>query len=122
MQLTKDQTDANLIGAWEPGRIRIGDQWYHGHLIVSAERILLNWAVNDPDRLTVDDFTAAFALQPQIVLLGTGSGRVLPDIELMAAFAERHVGLEIMTTAAVCRTFNVLVHERREVVAAILNG
>ncbi len=121
MQLTRDQTDANLISAWESGRIRIREQWYGGHLIVSAGHILLNWAVNDPGRLTVDDFTAAFALQPQIVLLGTGSGRVLPDLELMAAFAERRVGLEIMSTDAVCRTFNVLVHEQREVVAAIFN-
>jgi uncharacterized protein len=40
---------------------------------------------------------------------------------LMALLAERGVGLEIMGTPAACRTFNVLVHERRRVVAALFN-
>jgi uncharacterized protein len=39
----------------------------------------------------------------------------------MAMLASRGVGLEIMSTPAACRTFNVLVHERRRVVAALLN-
>lgn len=121
MQLSREQSDANLIRAHDSGRIRIGEQWYDGHLIVSAERILQNWPVNDPRMLTLEDFTAALALQPQIVLLGTGREHVLPDIELMAAFAGHHIGLEIMTTDAACRTFNVLVHEQREVVAALFN-
>ena len=45
----------------------------------------------------------------------------LPDVELMAALAEQRVGLEIMSTPAACRTFNVLVQERRRVVAAMFN-
>ena len=47
---------------------------------------------------------------------------VLPDVDLMAALAARAIGLEIMSTPAACRTFNVLVHERRRVVAALLNS
>jgi uncharacterized protein len=39
----------------------------------------------------------------------------------MAALATRRVGLEIMSTPAACRTFNVLVHERRRVAAALFN-
>jgi len=38
----------------------------------------------------------------------------------MAELAERGLGLEIMDTAAACRTYNVLIHEQREVVAALL--
>ena len=52
------------------------------------------------------------------MLLGTGATLVWPDEDLMAALAARGVGLEIMSTAAACRTYNVLVHERRRVVAA----
>jgi uncharacterized protein len=33
---------------------------------------------------------------------------------------ERRIGLETMDTAAACRTYNVLVSERRAVVAALL--
>jgi uncharacterized protein len=39
----------------------------------------------------------------------------------MGALAARRVGLEIMSTPAACRTYNVLVHERRRVAAALMN-
>jgi uncharacterized protein len=35
-------------------------------------------------------------------------------------FHRRGIGIEVMATAAACRTFNVLVSERRKVVAALL--
>ena len=37
----------------------------------------------------------------------------------MALMAERGIGLEIMDTPAACRTYNVLLHEGRSVVAAL---
>jgi uncharacterized protein len=35
-------------------------------------------------------------------------------------FHSRGIGVEVMNTAAACRTFNVLVADRRNVVAALL--
>ena len=37
----------------------------------------------------------------------------------MAEAANQGIGLEIMDTPAACRTYNVLVHENRAVVAAL---
>lgn len=119
MQLTRDISALHLIRAWEPGRIRVGERWITGNVIVGAEHIVENWAVGE--RLTLDDLGPALSLAPTIVLLGTGTQRVLPDVELMAALAKRSVGLEIMSTPAACRTFNVLLQERRPVVAALRN-
>jgi uncharacterized protein len=119
MQLTRDISARHLIRAWEPGRIRIGERWITGNVIVAAEQIVENWTVSD--RLTIGDLGPALSLAPTIVLLGTGTERVLPDVELMAALAKRAVGLEIMSTPAACRTFNVLLQERRPVVAALRN-
>jgi uncharacterized protein len=121
MQLTRDTTVSNLIRAWEPGRLRIGERWVVGNVIVGAEHIIEGWAASASPPLTIEHLEPALALQPSIVLLGTGTARQLPDLELMAALAERAVGLEIMSTPAACRTFNVLLQERRRVVAALLN-
>ena len=71
--------------------------------------------------LTLDDLAPIFEFEPTIVLLGTGTERALPDVELMGALGARGVGLEIMTTSAACRTFNVLLQEERRVVAALFN-
>ena len=122
MQLHRDSAAANLIRAWEPGRIRIAERWLTGNVIVGADRIIEGWAVAAAASLTLEDLAPALALEPTIVLVGTGTQRLLPDVELMAALAGRSVGLEIMSTPAACRTFNVLLQEQRRVVAALFSA
>lgn len=121
MQLSRDSSTVNLIRAWEPGRVRVGDRWLAGNVIVGNDRIVEAWTSVQPQELTIEHLEPAFALEPTIIVLGTGSEHLLPDVELMAAAAERSVGLEIMSTSAACRTFNVLLSEQRRVVAALFN-
>ena len=122
MQLTRDSSTQHLIRAWEPGRIRIAERWIAGNVIVSAEQIVEGWTSAAPTALTIEDLAPALAFAPTILLLGTGTDRFLPDVELMAALAEQRVGLEIMSTPAACRTFNVLLSEQRRVVVALFNS
>jgi uncharacterized protein len=121
MQLSRDSTALHYIRSWEPGRVRIADRWVAGNVIVAAERIIESWTAIAPSALTLADLEPALALEPTIVLIGTGAEQSLPDVELMAALAARSVGLEIMSTPAACRTFNVLLQEQRRVVAALFN-
>jgi len=122
MQLTRDSSTQHFIRAWEPGRVRIAERWVAGHVIVSAEEIIEGWTTAAAAALTLEDLAPALAFAPTILLLGTGTDRLLPDVELMAALAQQRVGLEIMSTPAACRTFNVLLSEQRRVVAALFNA
>jgi uncharacterized protein len=119
MQLTLDTGAVHYIRAWEPGRVRIAERWITGNVIVGPEQILEGWTTLQPEALTVADLEPALALAPTIIVLGTGTERLLPDVELMAALAARSIGLESMNTPAACRTFNVLLQEQRRVVAAL---
>lgn len=121
MELSRESTDANLIRAWEPGRVRIGENWLSGNLIVTAEHVVTDWSAEDPGALTVEQLAPAIDLKPEIILLGTGADMLMPDVALMASLAERGIGLETMNTASACRTFNVLVHEQRRVAAVLFN-
>ena len=121
MQLTRDNTAVNFIRAYEPGRVRIADRWIAGNVIVGADRIIEAWTATPPHELTIADLEPALALEPTIIVLGTGTERLLPNVELMADVAARSVGLEIMSTPAACRTFDVLLQEQRRVVAALFN-
>ena len=96
-------------------------RWVGGNLIVSTDRIVGGWTTIAPEALTVADLAPALELEPVIIVVGTGTEQLLPDVELMAALGERSVGLEIMSTPAACRTFNVLLQEQRRVVAALFN-
>jgi uncharacterized protein len=60
------------------------------------------------------------ALEPEVVLLGTGARQQFLHPSRLAPIYRAGVGVEIMTTAAACRTFNILVAEERRVVAALL--
>jgi uncharacterized protein len=119
MQLTRETGSVHYIRAWEPGRVRIAERWITGNVIVGPEQILEGWTTLQPEALTVADLEPALALAPTIIVLGTGTERLLPDVELMAALAARSIGLESMNTPAACRTFNVLLQEQRRVVAAL---
>jgi uncharacterized protein len=122
MQITREVSASNLIRAVETGRVRIGERWLTGSLIVTADTIVSDWDVADPSRPTVDDLAPALALGPELVVLGIGEEGHTPDVDLMAALAARSVGLESMQTRAACRTFNVLVHEGRRVALALILG
>ena len=60
------------------------------------------------------------ALEPELVLFGSGSTLRFPRPEWLRPLVERRIGLETMDTPAACRTYNLLVAEGRSVVAALL--
>ncbi len=59
------------------------------------------------------------ALEPEVVLLGTGSRQIFPAASFRARFLSAGIGFEAMDTGAACRTFNVLVAEQRRVAALL---
>ena len=100
--------------------IRIIDDWHQGSLILSATRLITDWAVTNFDEINAGLLEPIFDLGADVVLLGTGSQQRFLPAEMMVEFYSRGIGVEVMATAAACRTFNVLVSEERRVVAALL--
>jgi uncharacterized protein len=55
-----------------------------------------------------------------LLILGTGRSLALPAASVRQAFAQAGVALEPMDTGAACRTYNILLAERRPVGAALI--
>lgn len=100
--------------------IRIADRLYPGPVILSATQVLDDWEADTPQNLAEHHFEPVFEFEPEVVLIGTGASQIFLRAELMMCFYRRGIGVEIMTTDAACRTFNVLAGEGRKVVAAML--
>jgi uncharacterized protein len=121
MRFAEADTPGGLaIRSCAPGTIAVGDTLYHASLIVSPQGVIPDWPPREAAALTAEHLGAALALGPEILLLGTGLTQVFPDPALYAPLLPRQVGLEIMDTAAACRTYNILMSEGRQVVAALI--
>ena len=110
---------ANLIRGYSATEIRIGEHRVTRSCIVSADQLVTDWEPASFAELAVGHLEAILALDPELVLIGTGSTQRFPPPAVRAAFAARRVGLEVMQLGAACRTFNVLVQEERRVAAGL---
>ena len=101
-------------------RIVVVDREFDASFILALDRVVEGWPATRADALGPADAEALLALDPEVVLLGTGPRQAFPPAAFMAAFLSRRVGIEPMDNAAAARTFNVLGAEGRRVVAAFL--
>jgi len=58
--------------------------------------------------------------RPEVLLVGTGSQQRMLGHEVLAPLLRIGVGVECMTTQAAARTYNILMAEGRQVIAALL--
>lgn len=92
-----------------------------GSMLIRPERFE-PWPVGDVAVLDGRGIAQLVALGPEIdiLLVGTGARSVLLAKEARVALREAGLGVEVMTTPAACRTYNVLVAEGRRVAAALV--
>lgn len=100
--------------------IRINDEYYTRPLIISGRQIVPAWNVNTIADINEETLQPIFSMQPELVLIGCGKTQAFLPPATQALFFRHNIGFEVMTTDAACRTFNVLVNEERNVVAALL--
>src|SRR5258706_11414900 len=120
MKFHLNTSEGNVFTGHGTGFIRLGVVEYRDNLLVTPERIVTGWAAAGFDALTEADFAALAALKPEVALLGTGKRLRFPHPRLTRALTEAGIGLEVMDTPAVCRTFNILAAEGRKVAAGVL--
>ena len=115
-----DSDGGYLISGYEPGRILIGSRAYTHGLIVSPERVVIDWGPEHAADLAAEHFEAIVELDPQVIVLGTGKRQVFPDPQAYLVALQRGLGVEVMDTGAACRTYNILMSEGRKVVAGLI--
>jgi uncharacterized protein len=110
----------NIVRAYATGEVTINQQVYHSSLILLPERIVGEWRPRTVEDLGEGDFQMMAELQPELAILGTGARLRFPRPQLTRPLVDAHIGLEVMDTAAACRTYNILMAEGRVVLAALL--
>ena len=88
--------------------------------VIAPDTLIEDWPVQDATGLRIADLETILALEPELVILGTGAQQVFPPAEVMAASLSRGIGLESMSNDSAARTYHVLAGEGRRVVAAFI--
>ena len=121
MKLTDEKIGGiNLVRSYATGEVRIGETVIRRSCLVKADRLIADWRPQTVADISVADLEAVLALQPEVVVIGSGPKQQFPAPEILGAVLSRGVGCEVMDTGAACRTYNILASEGRTVVAALL--
>lgn len=121
MQLTEHRNEHHLfLRHADATGVTIVDRRIERSVALSASRVIEDFPARSVTELDGDTVAAILSLEPEVVLLGTGSRAVFPAPALLAEFLTRGIGVETMDNAAAARTFNVLAGEGRRAVAVFL--
>ena len=109
-----------MFTGYGEGYVAVNGTRHSTSLVVAADRLVTDWPVTSVEGLGADHLAAIVELQPEIVLLGTGRAFRFPEPRVLAPLHNARVGVEVMDTNAACRTYNILLGEGRNVVAALI--
>jgi len=115
-----DNQAAFQIKAFKPGHIQVNEKIYTKSLIITPTKLIEDWPPQSAQEISSDMFNDIQSLQPDILLIGTGSTLVLLPPEIYGHLINQGIGVELMNTSAACRTYNALSAESRNVVAALI--
>lgn len=122
MKLHLDRTDVyNTITGYGSDHVLINGERHTTSVIVLPDELISDWAA-DLSALTAPHFDVVVMRAPEIVLLGTGQRQRFPSPALYERLLAARIGVEVMSTPAACRTYNILAGEGRRVAAALLLG
>lgn len=109
------------IDAYGNGGFRFADMSHRGSILCLPAAVVA-WPPISAEALRQEDFAAVIAERDdiQLLLLGTGVKQIFPSQDLRAYFRSAEITLEAMATGAACRTYNVLLAERRPIAAALI--
>lgn len=107
-------TDAEPIEGYGPGFFRIGGRKHDAPLLTGATGTR-PWGGYD-DAETLLDLSGSV----DVLFVGTGDDIAHLPAGLRSQLEEAGIGVEIMSSPAACRTYNVLLSEGRRVALALM--
>lgn len=122
MDIQKEQLPPHAILSYSKNSIQIQDQHYQTLTLVSAKAIESRKEAFSIHELTLLHLQSIDLEGIEVMIIGHQEGFADVPFELRQWFAERQIGIEVMSLGAACRTFNILLSEGRGVLGVFLLG
>lgn len=116
----KNNGNLKLINGYGENSFRISGELHRGSIILSPHQLLAWHPPENADELNVNHiFPYLGKKPPPLFILGVGGAPMAPMIDLAMSLKAQGIALEVMSTAAACRTWNVLMSEGRDAAAGV---
>ena len=121
MQLNLERPDYTWYLRGADGRhALVNEREIAASFVIAPEALVEDWPVTDAKTMQASDLAPMLALQPELIVLGTGPRQVFPPPAVLHACLSQGIGIEVMDNAAAARTYSVLAGEGRRVVAGFM--
>ena len=112
--------DLQLIHGYGGNSFRISGERYSGSVLVYPRQTAIWAPPAKPETLTIDDLLPHFGDNfPPLFILGVGGAPMDQMNVLSVALRDHGIALEVMSTPAACRTWNVLMSEGRDAITGL---
>jgi len=119
MKFHADAASGNSVSAYGEGWVSVNGQRFTHSLVIGHDHVM-PWDCPDFGSLNQRHFDCLADLRPELIIFGSGSRLQFAAPALLATLYAQRIGVETMDTQAACRTYNFLLGEGRQVVAALL--
>ncbi|MEW5756923.1 MAG: Mth938-like domain-containing protein [Pseudomonadota bacterium] len=103
------------------GRPIFQEEVFTRSLILMPQTLIRDWPPQSFAELAAESLNVLLGYPLEIILLGTGARQQFPGLDVTRLFMQKGIGVEVMDTAAACRTYNILMTDGRGVAAALIN-
>jgi uncharacterized protein len=105
------------IDSYGGGGFRLSETFHKGGLLLTPDGVA-PWS----EALSEEGFAVPLALAKEIDVLLVGMGAEIAPLPraLREVLEGASIGVEVMSTASACRTYNVLLAENRRIAAALI--
>lgn len=119
MNITIKSPDAKLfVKYYQPGVLTLNTGEQYQHSLILYQDKMIAWSPQNIADLDIHAINTLLDFHPGMIILATGTTQIFPGHQLLIPVYEQGIGIEVMKTEAACCTFNILVDEGRDVLAA----
>ena len=114
------ESQSFLITSINENSLVINKDEYDQSCIVSNNSLLTDLNITNIKELNSQHIDLLLSSKPELIIIGSGSQHVFPDVELLTPIAKLNMGFEVMNNKSASRTYNVLVAEERKVACLLI--
>ena len=121
MQIELNNIDPNInrIIAYSDDYFKLANKVIHSNLVISKDNLCEDLLTDNFQDFALQHLKKIMLWKPELILIGTGKLLNYPNEGWVDYANKKNIGLEIMSTGAACRSYNLLIDEGRNVVACL---